>query len=381
MLLANTWGDRSADSRIRAEFIAQEVEAGARLGADVIQIDDGWQVGSTSNSVRSKTAEGGVWEGYYAFRDNFWSVSPDRFPDGLEPLVTAAREKGMRFGLWFGPDSYNDFANWERDAATILGLHRDLNVDYFKLDGIKVRSKAAERNLHAFVDRVLTETEGRVVFDLDITAEVRPGYFGMVQNGPLFVENRYTDWHRYWPHHTLRTVWKLAQYVDPVRLRMEWLNNERNTEKYAGDPLAPNTYRADYLFATVMFTSPLGWFEISNLPDAYFAEAGPLIATWKQHREAIFGGTIFPVGSTPDGVSWTGFASVSADQRSAYLLIFREASPSARWQIDLPFLPDVNETMSVTVLGGEGQASVLAGKRLELSIPDSHRFLFGRVEL
>lgn len=382
MLLANTWGDRSADGRIRADFIAQEIEAGARLGADIIQIDDGWEVGSTSNSVRTKTGKAGVWEGFYAAWDNFWSVSPDRFPNGLEPLIAAAREKGMRFGLWFGPDSHNDFANWERDAATVLGLHRDLNVDYFKLDGIKVRSKTAERNLHSFVNRVFTETDGRVVFDLDITAEIRPGYFGMIQNGPLFVENRYTDWHRYWPHQTLRTVWKLAHHVDPVRLRMEWLNNERNTDKYAGDPLAPNAYRPDYLFATVMFTSPLGWFEISNLPESYFTEAGPLIATWKKHREAIFSGTILPIGNVPDGATWTGFASVAADKRGAYLLVFREASLSGEWRTDLPFLSGATgQTPSVTVLAGEGQMSLLPGERLEVTIPDSHRFLFVRVEL
>jgi alpha-galactosidase len=37
-----------------------------------------------------------------------------------------------------------------------------------------------------------------------------------------------------------------------------------------GDPLAPARYRPDYLFATVMFASPLGWFEVQHLPDAYF---------------------------------------------------------------------------------------------------------------
>ncbi len=377
MLVSNTWGDRNRDERIAAAFMEKEIEAGARLGVDVIQIDDGWEVGATSNSVRAKDI-GGVWEGYYAAWDNFWSVNPERFPHGLEPLIATARDKGMRFGLWFGPDSSGDFENWRRDADTILRLHRELGIDYIKIDGVKVRTKIGERHLRAFFDRVLNESDGNIVFDLDVTAEVRPAYFGMINVGPLFVENRYTDWRRYWPHQTLRCLWKLAPHVDPVRLRLEFLNHARNPEQYEGDPLAPSAYRSDYLFATVMFASPLGWFEVANLPESYFTDAAPLIAIWKAHREAIFSGTILPIGDAPDGVAWTGFASVASDKKSAYLLVFREASPTAKWQIDLPFLPGRTE---VSTLAGDGSATLLQGQRLEVTIPESHRFLFVRVGL
>ena len=94
-------------------------------------------------------------------------------------------------------------------------------------------------------DGGLPGSSGQVVFDLDVTAQTRPGYFGAMEAGPLFVENRYTDWHRYWPHQTLRNLWKLSRWVDPRRLRMEWLNHTRNTEKYANDPLAPAAWSPD----------------------------------------------------------------------------------------------------------------------------------------
>ncbi len=378
MLVSNTWGDRNRDARITADFMAREIEAGARLGVDVIQIDDGWQIGTTSNSIRAQAA-GGVWEGFYAVQEDFWAVNPERFPDGLQHLIQAARENGMRFGLWFGPDSSEDFANWQRDADTICRLHRELDTDYIKIDGVKVRTKTGERNLKAFFADVLNRTEGRVVFDLDVTAEVRPGYFGMMQVGPLFVENRYTDWRKYWPHQTLRNLWQLAHYIDPLRLRMEFLNHARNGEKYLNDPLAPSAYRPDYLFATVMFASPLGWFEVCHLPETYFAEAAPLIAVWRQHREALVSGTIYPIGEAPDGVAWTGFASVAPDSRSAYLLIFREASPSAEWQISLPFLPNVEQPTTGETLGGDGNATLLPGQKLDVTIPESRRFLFAHV--
>ena len=375
--LSNTWGDRNRDERIQADFLTQEIEAGARLGVDIIQIDDGWQTGTTSNSVRAQT-EGGVWEGFYAARDNFWQVNKERFPNGLEPLVTDARERGLRFGLWFGPDSSDDFAAWERDAATILDLHRTLNVDYFKIDGVKVRTRTGERNLYAFFDRVLQESAGKIVFDLDITAETRPGYFGVLNNGPLFLENRYTDWHRYWPHQTLRNLWKLAHYVDPLRLRMEWLNHTRHTDKYPNDPLAPQAYRPDYLFATVMFSSPLGWFEVSSLPESYFTEAAPLIATWKEHREKVFGGTILPIGNAPDGVAWTGFVAVVPD--GLYVLAFREHHPNSTETIPLPFVADSDAPRAGIRLGGEGEVHLLPNRTLSVFVPDSQRFVFAYID-
>ncbi|HEX8834363.1 MAG TPA: alpha-galactosidase, partial [Abditibacteriaceae bacterium] len=258
-LLSNTWGDRSRDGRINEDFMMQEVEAAARLGVDILQIDDGWQSGRSSNSVEA----GGVWESYWDTSPHFWKPHPRRFPRGLEPLAAEVRKHGLKLGLWFSPDSSRDFANWNRDAAVLLDLHRRHNVLYFKMDGIKVRSRTGEQNLRALFDTVLRESGGAVTFDLDITAETRSGYWGLAHTGPLFVQNRYTDWGSYWPHSTLRALWQLSHYVDPVRLRMEWLNNARNTQILGDDPLAPARYSPAYLFATVMFCNPLGWFEVS----------------------------------------------------------------------------------------------------------------------
>lgn len=371
-LLTNTWGDRSRDARINEDFLTKEVEAGKRLGADAIQIDDGWELGRTANSVRAN----GVWSGFWAANPNFWDVDPQRFPHGLKPVVHLATEAGMGFGLWFAPDSSKDFANWQKDADKILELHRTLGVDYIKIDGVKAPTKASEHNLRRFFDRVLEQSKGRVTFDLDVTAEIRPGYFGMINVGPLFVENRYTDWHRYWPHQTLRNLWKLAQYVDPLRLRMEFLNNTRNPQTYPDDPLAPATYSSSYLFAAVMLSNPLGWFEISSLPAEYVENARPLIARWKQERPTMFSGTIAPIGSAPDGVAWTGFVVRSSDAQ-LYVLIFREMNQSADWECDLPWL--VSREYSAVVLGGRGSVSGSAGK-LRVHIPDIRQFVWARLQ-
>jgi alpha-galactosidase len=369
--LSNTWGDRHRDSRIRESFVLEEIEAGAKLGIDVVQIDDGWQKGVTSNSAEAQR-RGGVWDGFYAFDADFWAVDPERFPRGLEPIVDAARRHGMGLGLWFAPDSADDFANWQRDAEHVLRLYRDHSVEHIKIDSVKFATREGEANLRRFFDRVLDESDGRVVFDFDVTAGVRPGYFGLMDVGPLFVENRYTDWRRYWPHHTLRNLWKLAEWVDPLRLRMEWLNPRRNTEKYPQDPLAPARYSADHLFATVMFSNPLAWFEVSNLPDASIAEAAPLIEIWKRWRDRIFAGTIVPIGAAPDGVSWTGFASLGDEE--AVCLVFRELTDEPAHAFDLPGLPDGDWRAEVLATNAEGCAVDVDAQRLNVEIDGRLRY-------
>ncbi len=371
LFLTNTWGDRHRDAHLNPQFMAAEIEAGARLGADIVQIDDGWQQGTTANS--SVAHGGGAWDGFWATDPNFWAVNSTRFPDGLKPLAEQARAKDMSLGLWFAPDSSNQAANWERDADALLALHRDLGVNFFKIDALKIDGPQSEINFGKLFDKVRTESNGEVSFDLDITAEKRFGYFGQIVPGRLFLENRYSDWRSYWPHQTLRAVWQLSHVVDPVRLRVEWLNNARNDDKYADDPLGPSKYRPDALFATTMICSPLGWFETQKLPDSYFAEAAPLIATWKQHREPMQNGTTLPVGAAPDGNAWTGFVSVNAARSGGYALLFRELNESADFRLELPLIGKLNTP--IKVLGGDGEATLKDGV-LSVRVPEKLRFVW-----
>ena len=52
-------------------------------GADLFQIDDGWQVDGTFPGD--------------------WFVDMDKFPNGLEPIVKQCNDAGMTFGLWLSP--------------------------------------------------------------------------------------------------------------------------------------------------------------------------------------------------------------------------------------------------------------------------------------
>lgn len=373
--ISNTWGDRSRDSRIQETFLMAEIDAAHRMGVDVVQIDDGWEQGVTSNSSLAKE-KGGVWEGFWNSDPDFWKPHPERFPNGLKPVVDRAQSLGMNIGLWFGPDSWEDFGNWQRDADTILSFYRDFGIEHIKIDGVKARTDASIANLQRFFRTVLDGSDGNVIFDLDVTAEIRPGYFGAMDVGPLFVENRYTDFHNYWPHQTLRNLWSLSAWIDPKRLRMEFLNHSRNTELYPDDPLAPEHYAPDTLFATVMFANPLGWFEVSNLPDGYVETVSELVAVWKAHRDALFRGTIVPIGGKPDGRGYTGLASIGDGE--GYVLAFRGLDERDRARIEVP---GVRAGLCEGLAASGGGMMVGEEGAVVVTVPDQLGYVFGRWEV
>jgi len=377
VFLTNTWGDGNRDARINEAFLMQEIAAGAELGVDVIQIDDGWQKGRSSNSAAVKKGEG-TWGKYWDVDPDFWKPCPERFPNGLGPVVAAAKAKGLRFGLWFGPDSSNDFRHWEDDAACLLGYYRDFGIEYFKIDSVTIRSGTALTRQEKMFGRMLAESKGAMTFDLDCTASIRPGFLGLAEIGPLFVENRYirTDDDRLWhPEHTLRNLWQLSRVIDPVRLRMEVLNPLRLPELYGDDALAPRNWPQDAPFAIAMCASPLGWFEISNLAPETVVAMKPLVARWKRERANVHGGVTHPVGTCPDGFSWTGFLTEAADGRGCYALLFREKAKSAQYVLDVS---DCLSASRCEVIGGRGTAAVSDGK-LTVVVPRELDFVWVRL--
>ena len=345
MVMMNTWGDRSQDAKVNEAFCMAELDKAARLGISLFQIDDGWQAGKSPNSATA----GGSFKDIYA-NASYWTPDPIKYPRGLTPIVNRGRELGIEIGLWFNPSVQNDFADWEKDAATIIGLWQDYGIRMFKIDGLTINSKLGEENLRKLFDRVLDATANEVMFNLDATASRRGGYHFFNEYGNVFLENRYTDWGNYYPYQTLRNLWQLSRYVPAERLQIEFLNKWRNPAKYESDPFAPGEYDFSYLFAITMAGQPLAWMEASNLPEEAF-EIKPLIETYRKLQHDFHKGVILPVGDEPSGRSWTGFQSIISDTEG-YLLIYRENNPESTAFVDTWLTG--GEELVLTPLMGEG---------------------------
>ncbi len=332
MILMNTWGDRGQDTKVNEKFCMSELDAGARLGITHFQLDDGWQTGRSANSAYSGGSFTNIWR-----NPNYWKPNPEKFPNGLAPIVEKGKKQGIEICLWFNPSPDDGNANWEKDADALISLYQQYGIRTFKIDGVKMPDKTSEINFRKMLDKVVAATKGEVVFNLDVTAGRRGGYHSFNEYGNIFLENRYTDWQNYYPYTTLRNLWMLARYVPTQNLQIEFLNKWRNAEKYGDDPFAPKNYSFDYLFAITMAAQPLAWFEGTGLPE----EAFSVTKTLKPYKEIMtdfHSGVVLPVGSEPSGKSWTGFQSQKAGRNEGFVLIFREQNPESSSSIELPML-------------------------------------------
>ncbi|MFV0390431.1 MAG: alpha-galactosidase [Paludibacteraceae bacterium] len=378
MVMMNTWGDRSQDSKVNEKFSLIEVERAAELGMTHFQIDDGWQAGRSPNSAIAKGSFQNIWD-----NPDYWKPDPIKYPRGLQPVIERGTELGVEVCLWFNPSVQNDYVDWEKDAQAMTDLYDKYGISTFKIDGLAIPTKESEKNLRKLFDKVLESTNNNAVFNLDATAGRRAGYHMFNEYGNIFLENRYTDWGNYYPYHTLRNLWQLAKYVPAEKLQIEFLNKWRNADRYDNDPFAPSAYSFEYLFAITMAGQPLAWFEGSGLPDEALSIKS-LINKYKAIQHDFHSGTILPIGDEPSGKSWTGFQSLNG--KHGYLLIFREKNPEKKTYLKTWLIENTKIKCTPILENGKSRSkakikTILRNGNIEVELPNENDFVLYKYQI
>lgn len=238
-LFYNTWNHQERNKYFRSlpylhdmhqERMRAEIDAAHRMGVDVFVIDTGWY---------EKTGD--------------WRVSRERFPDGLQSIRAQLEGYGMKLGLWLNPtvaaltsELFQQHPEHEMTRAgqplhrgpiwetaesasmclasdyadafieTMVRLHEELGVSYFKWDaisqygcdsplhrhGTEADTPAERADCYAFESgrqmiRIVEEVTRRcpgVIVDFDVTEGGRfvglgflsVGKYFLVNNGPYF---------------------------------------------------------------------------------------------------------------------------------------------------------------------------------------------------
>jgi hypothetical protein len=374
MVMMNTWGDRSQDSKVNEKFSLSEVEKAAQLAVTHFQIDDGWQTGKSPSSAVAKGSFKNIWN-----NPDYWKPDPEKYPKGLHPVVNRGKELGVEICLWFNPSAQHDYADWEKDAQALINLYNEYRIRTFKIDGLTIPTKQAEINLRKLFDKVLESTNNNVVFNLDATAGQRGGYHMFNEYGNIFLENRYTDWQNYYPYWTLRNLWQLSKYVPAEKLQIEFLNKWRNTQQYGDDMFAPANYSFEYLFAITMAGQPLAWLEGSGLPEESLA-INKLIKAYKKIQHDFHAGTILPIGDEPSGKSWTGFQSINGNK--GYFIIFRENNADHTGSLET-WLEEGIKVRCTPILGNGKTITQIIGRKgvLQIEIPAINEYVMYKYEI
>jgi alpha-galactosidase len=162
-LTLNTWEAVYFNHDLPA--LRQLVDRAARVGVERIVLDDGWFAGRRDDTS-------GLGD---------WYVDREVWPDGLWPLVDAARDKGMQFGLWVEPEMVSprsrlaaehpdwllapvqgegpairhqyvlnlaDDAAWHHILERIDSIVTEYRLDYLKWDHNRELHEAALRRAH-----------------------------------------------------------------------------------------------------------------------------------------------------------------------------------------------------------------------------------------
>ncbi len=357
---ANSWGAFHEDID-EAKMIA-EVEAAAEMGIESVAVDAGW----THNIM------GG-------------DPDPEKFPQGFGPLAARARELGVKLELWMVPNRLHDQLDvlqehgdwiartnnlvpcdtlksyWDTQLVGIelcnedcfqwmksyflkfydQGFHR-FKMDTFQCDGydtlvgdLSDHYEALRRLMHELV----VERPG-LTFTQDSTRTNRPIYDYYMDYGVIFLENRYMPRPpehngRYHPWKTLRNLWQIAPYIPPQKINLELIEDQEG-------------YSPEYLLATVMMANPLFWEALAEASEESRAAMKRAVALYKQHRQGIYSGAIFPIGDMPDGFSWTGFQSHNPKTQSGYVIFYREDNEDESHTFQLKHLTQPTQFISVT---------------------------------
>ena len=78
----------------------------------------------------------------------------ENFPEGMKEISDYAKENGIIPGLWFAPDSHDNFALFERDTEIIRKAYLDWGFKLFKLDMLWVSNENEKKRFREMLEKI-----------------------------------------------------------------------------------------------------------------------------------------------------------------------------------------------------------------------------------
>lgn len=112
-VLLNSW--EGVDMRIDQPTMHQMMSDIADMGGELFVMDDGW----FGNKYRRISDNKGLGD---------WIVDTEKLPDGIQGLIDAAEQRGIKFGIWIEPEMVNSLSElYEKHPEYVIKApNRDL---------------------------------------------------------------------------------------------------------------------------------------------------------------------------------------------------------------------------------------------------------------
>jgi hypothetical protein len=354
-ILGNTWGPANplGNQFTEESFVLNEIPALAKIGVDVLQIDDGWQKSQAGSSARDFLP---------------------KYTNGWKDIKAEGDKFGVKFGLWVSIQNAK-VSDLMKDIDELGFLSWKVDFDHLaNRKDFEDRTKSYREVMkHAWM-----KTQFTLCPEYD---NLRYGWYYAKEYGSIYFQNIQEALPEHLtmvPYHVLRQHWLMSKYFNSNKLQV-LLQNPKRTNHERSDAYL---HGHSYCFAMGLPFIPAFFQSAQFLDDEGQKELKQLISIYKKYREEMFKCYAFPVGDVPSNDSWSGFQMVNEQADKGYLLLFRELhNKEIEKEISLKFL--TNKKIRITNLedGKVSQQKVNVNGGVVFSLPNPASYLFLQYEL
>jgi alpha-galactosidase len=307
-------------------------EKAAEIGVEIFVMDDGWF--GKRNHDRSGLGD--------------WEPNPEKFPNGLQPLIDHVNKLGMEFGLWFEPEMMNliDTKLYNEHPEWVIQFPNRPAVQGRNQVNLNLALSEVKEYVFNCVDRILTKYPGITYIKWDMNKSICD--VPTKDLWVLYVQNLYEVFDRLREKHTHlyiencsggggRMDMGLMQWFDT-----NWTSDNTNPHdrlqiqegfSMAYTPKVMSAWVTDaggkqfsleYRFHSSMMGILGIGANLYNWTPQNFKVAKTLISQYKQIRHIIQDGDLYRLKSPRSGVI-TAIQYLAKDKSEFLLFVFKDA--------------------------------------------------------
>lgn len=177
LTLLNNW--ENTGFNFNQEILGDLMKEAKHLGVDMFLLDDGW----FANKYPRNNDKAGLGD---------WEVNHNKLPGGIPALVDAAKEAGVKFGIWIEPEMVNPKSelfekhpNW--------AIHDDNRTMYYYRNQLvlDLSNPAVQDYVYSIVESILKENPDIAYFKWDCNSPITNIYSPYLKDkqGNLYIDH------------------------------------------------------------------------------------------------------------------------------------------------------------------------------------------------
>lgn len=177
LTLLNNWENTAFD--FNQEVLTDLMKEAAHLGVDMFLLDDGWF--GNKHPRKDDTAGLGDWE-----------ATSDKLPGGIPALVTAAKDAGVKFGIWIEPEMINPHSELYEKHPDWAIHYPNREVYYYRNQLVlDLSNPKVQDYVYSVINNILKENPELAYFKWDCNSPITNIYSPYLKDkqGRLYIDH------------------------------------------------------------------------------------------------------------------------------------------------------------------------------------------------